>query len=322
MIKKNIIYFLDVNKEEEGIIKKELPQAIIINNILGEKKLAEKIKEAEIICTSTREKISSSIIKSLKNLKFIITRSVGYDHINLKSAKENNIMVANIPDYGAHVIAEFVFALLLSGLRNVDKADRQVENTYKFFYQGLKGRALFGKTLGIIGTGNIGSKVAKIASLGFNMKVIAHSKTKRNDLAKKYNFKYVNLSTIWKKSDIISLHCPLLAKTKHIINKNSLAKMKTGVIIVNTSRGALIKTKDLTKAIKNKKVANAFLDVIEHEDNIKRNKELIDLEPVIVTPHIAFYADDSAKKQYKLAIETIKVFLNKKKNIPGQITGI
>lgn len=318
---KQNIYFFDVNFENEALIKKNFPKAIIINHLLSEKELLKYSLKANIICTSTRQKISAKFIKSASLLKFIITRSVGYDHIDLKSAKENNVLVANIPDYGSHVIAEFVFALLLSGLRQVDRADKLVEKTYKFSYKNLKGISLKNKTIGIIGAGKIGTNVARIASLGFKMKTLVYSPEKDDKKAKNNGFKYVSLTNLFKNSDIISLHCPLLEETRHLINQDSLKIMKNGIIIVNTSRGALINTSDLTKAIKEKKVSHAFLDVIEHEDNIKKHKELIKLKSVIVTPHIAFYADDSLEKQYVLACLNINNYINKKK-INGLIKGI
>ncbi len=323
MNKKNnsLIYFLDVDKDKEKIVKQCFPKAKIINKLLGERELLKIAINADIVCTSARQKIFSNFIKEANNLKFIITRSVGYDHIKIKSAKENNVLVANVPDYGSYIIAEFVFALLLSGLRNVDRADRLVEKTYKFSSIGLKGVALKNKTIGIIGVGKIGTNVARIASLGFKMKTLVYSPEKDYKKAKNNGFKYVSLANLFKNSDIISLHCPLLEETKHIINQVSLNKMKDGVIIVNTSRGGLINTADLTKAIKEKKVSHAFLDVIEHEDNIKKHQELINLKPVIVTPHIAFYADDSLDKQYTLACQSIFNFKNGNK-INGLIQGI
>ncbi len=297
-------YFLDVLKEDEQIIKDNFP-----NSFISSESLNDKHNDAEILCASIHSKVSRKTINNFHNLKLIITRSVGYDHIDLEYANKKGITVCNIPDYGSHVIAEFVFALLLSGLRQIDRGDKRVEKN-NFSFIGLKGISLKNKTLGIIGTGKIGINVARIASLGFLMNVLAYDPYPNKKGAKNYNFNYVDLKEIWKKSDIITLHCPLFPENKHLINKKTFSKMKEGIIIVNTSRGGLIDTNSLVEAIKSKKVSHAFLDVLEHEENIKESKTLIKLPNVITTPHIAFYADDSVKKMYELSFETIKKYLN------------
>lgn len=315
------IYFLEVEPEDKELIKKKFPRAKILNKLLSEKEITEQCKEAEILCPFIYSNINSNIIHALPNLKLIITRSVGYDHIDLATAKERGIIVCNVPDYGSHVIAEFVFALLLSGLRYIAEGDERVEQEKMVFFTGLRGMALKGKNLGIIGTGKIGKNVARMASSGFLMNVFAYDPYPDENAALENHFSYVSLSTIWKKSDIITLHCPLLEKTKHLINQKSISTMKKGVVIVNTSRGGVIDTKALTQALKSKKVSYAFLDVIEHENNINENKELIGLPNVIVTPHIAFYADDSMGKMYSEAFAVIKAFIQKKK-IMNQVEGL
>jgi len=309
------IYFLEVEPEDKKLVQKRFPQATIFQKILSEQEIIEQCQEAEILCSFIYSKITRKVIEALPNLKLIVTRSVGYNHIDLTAAKEKGVMVCNVPDYGAHVIAEFVFALLLSGIRNIAEADERVEQEKAFRFKGLRGIALKGKTLGIIGTGRIGRNVARIASLGFLMNVLAYDSYPDENLALEYHFSYVDLETIWSKSDIITLHCPLLRATHHLINEKTISAMKDGVIIVNTSRGGVIDTNGLIQAIKSKKVSYAFLDVLEHEDNIARHKELVDLPNVIVTPHIAFYADDSVGKMYSEAFAAIDSYIQEKKII-------
>lgn len=319
-IKKNI-FFLEVDAEDKNIIRKKFPGANIIHKVLSEKEIINQCQEAEVLCVFIYTKITGKIIESLPNLKLIVTRSVGYDHIDLKTAKEKGIIVCNVPDYGSHVIAEHVFALLLSGLRHIQQGDNRVERTNKFNFSGLRGMAMKGKTLGIVGTGKIGKNVARIGSLGFLMNVIAADPYPDRKTAQEYNFKYTKLENLLKKSDIISLHCPSLASTKHLINKKTISLMKDGVVIVNTSRGDVIKTEDLVKALKSKKIAYAFLDVLEHENNLLSNKELINFPNVITTPHIAFYADDSMDKMYADSFSIIQSYLNKKE-IKNEIKGL
>jgi lactate dehydrogenase-like 2-hydroxyacid dehydrogenase len=300
------IYFLDVPKSKRSLVSDSFPGAKIFDHVLEKPDFGP---EVQILCVSYRQKIGRELIESCENLKLIVTRSAGYDNIDIKAAEDRGVIVSNVSDYGPHVIAEFVFALLLSGLRHIREADERVENHKKYFSRGLKGVTLKSKTIGIIGLGKIGAEVSKIASLGFSMRVLAYDPKPDVALSSKYNFKYSDLDSLCQESDIITLHCPLNSETKHLINKNSIAKMKKGVVLVNTSRGGLIKTADLIPALKSEYISSVFLDVLENEAEIRRHEELIDIPEVITTPHIAAYADDSKEKMYKIAIEHINSFL-------------
>ncbi len=318
---KSKIYFLDVSFEDKKIVMDYFPLAKIFENQLSEDEIIENCFDAEILSIFVHTKITKRIIESLPNLKLIVTRSVGYDHIDLNVAEKKGVVICNVPDYGSHVISEFVFALLLSGLRHIEAGDNRVEKEKDFSFAGLKGMALKGKTLGVVGTGKIGRNVTRIASLGFLMNVLAYDAYPNEELAEENHFSYVDLKDLWEKSDIITLHCPLLKNTNHIINKKSLSLMKKGVVIVNTSRGGLINTKDLIRFIKSGHVSHAFLDVLEHEDNIAIDRDLIKLPNVITTPHVAFYADDSIQKMYESAFKTIKDYINGEKLI-NRIIGL
>jgi len=311
------IYFFEVEKEDEKLVKKQFPKARIIRVPL---KKIDKYKDAEILCGMHNCDFSKKNLEKCPNLKMIMTRTVGYDHIDLEWAEKKGIPVCNIPDYGSHVIAEHVFALLLTSTRNVLEGETLTAHG-GFHFKGLRGMALKGKTLGVVGTGKIGMHVCKIASMGFEMNVIAFDKYPNKAMAKKINFKYVrSLNDIWKKSDIITLHLPLFPSTKHMINTTSIAKMKDGVVLINTARGELIDTKALIKAIKKGKFQDVALDVIEHEKNIKLSKEILKLPGVIITPHIAFYADDSMENMIKEGCASIKRFLKGQKLI-HQVAG-
>ncbi len=307
-MKKTNIVFLEVEPEDIFDVKKNFPEAHIETKVLNEEEIIKKYPDAEILCVFIYSKISKKVIDNLSKLKCIVTRSVGYDHIDLKTAQKKGIRVCNVPDYGSHVIAEHVFALLLSSIRCIREGDERVEKCY-FDFHGLRGKSLKGKTLGIIGTGKIGRNVARIASLGFLMDVIMYDVHLDPEITREYHCKYVKLEEIWKKSDIISLHIPLLESTKHIVNNKTIQKMKNGVVLINTARGELIETKALVKALKSGKISHVALDVLEHEHNIKESNELIQIPNVITTPHIAFYADESMKKMYSEAIQSIQAFL-------------
>ncbi len=306
------IYFFEVENQDNEKVLSEFPDAKIFKEPFN-KKCIDKCKDAEILCGMIYSKFNAENLEKLPNLKMIATRTVGYDHIDLKWADKKEIPVCNVPDYGSHVIAEHVFALLLASIRNVLEGEERTENE-KFSRKGLRGIALKGKTLGVIGTGKIGMNVCRIASLGFLMNVIAYDKYPNADKAIDYHFTYMDsLEDIWEKSDIISLHVPLFPETKHMINKETIGKMKDGVVLINTARGGLINTPDLIQAIKDGKFLDVALDVLEHEDNIKENHELIHLPGVIITPHIAFYADDSISKMFSEAITSIKRFIDEEK---------
>lgn len=311
----NSITFLEVEKEDESIIREHFPQANIVTKNLNEDELINECQNTEILCTSIYTQITANVVNNLPNLKFIVTRSVGYDHINLKATQEKNIKVCNVPDYGSHVIAEHVFALLLSSIRKISEGDNRVEQEHDFSFRGLKGIALKGKTLGMIGTGKIGKNVARIASLGFLMDVIAYDPFPDLDTARENHFSYSDLETLYSKADIISLHCPLNKDTEHLIDKEAINKMKKGVILINTSRGGVINTTALIQGLKSGKISHALLDVLEHEKNIEENKELTEMPGVITTPHIAFYADDSMMKMYEEAFASINRFVNQEKLI-------
>ncbi len=319
-IKPGNVYFFEVEKTDEKRIKKAFPKAKIVKEPLTEKNV-KKYKKAQVVCTFIYSSISKKVLSQLPDLKMVVTRSVGYNHIDLKATDKANVFVCNVPDYGSHVIAEHTFALLLSAARNVVEGEERTEKD-KFEWQGLRGMALRGKTLGVIGTGKIGVQVCRIASLGFQMKVIAYDKYPNHDKAIDYHFDYVDsLDEIWKRSDVITLHTPLFPETEHLINAKSIRKMKKGVMLINTARGELIDTPALIKGIKSGKISEAALDVVEHENNIKKHNEILHLDEVIVTPHIAFYADDSIGRMYDEAMESIHRLV-KGKDLKHQVHGV
>ena len=310
------IIFLEVEPIDNSRVRDICPHADIESGVLTESEIAKKYPDTEVLSTFIYTKISEKLMEQLPKLKLIVTRSVGYNHVDVKAAARRGIFVCNVPDYGSHVIAEHVFAMLLSQLRHVREADEKVEG-HDFDFHGLRGNSLKGKTLGVVGTGKIGRQVARIASLGFLMDVVAYDRFQNEDLARELHFKYVDsLEEIWEKSDIISLHLPLFPETTHIVNKKSISNMKEGVVIVNTARGELIDTKALIEGLESGKVKCASLDVLEDEKNPKNqklNERLIALPQVISTPHIAFYSDDAVQKMYESAGRSIHRYLNGEK---------
>lgn len=285
------------------MIRSEFPSAQLVQKALAGSELLEAAKDAEVICSFIYTRFTADIIQSLPKLRLLCTRSVGFNHIDLEACTKRGITVCNVPDYGSHVIAEHTFALLLTALRHVTEAGQKVREG-NFDYHGLRGMALMGKTIGIIGTGKIGVSVAKIAT-GFGMRVLAVDKCRVLALESEYGVSYTDLDTLFSESDIISLHVPVLPETTHMIDDTAIAQMKRGVIIVNTARGELIDSAALLRGLESGHISRALLDVLEHEKDFRWNKKIISHPNVIVTPHIAFYADDSMHKMYRDSFQTI-----------------
>ena len=307
-MKESSLLFLDVDDSDKPLVRRRFPHAVFGEAALHDKELIAACKEADIISCFLTTPFPRAILKKLPKLKLLCTRSVGYDHIDLETCREQGITVCNVPDYGSHVIAEHVFALLLSTLRYVGEGDKRVEGG-TFDYHGLRGMALKGKTLGIVGTGKIGAKVAQIAH-GFEMRILATDLCRTIELEERFGIAYVSLDTLLRESDIITLHLPAGKETHHMINAAAFDTMKDGVILVNTARGALIDSAALLDALKSGKIAHALLDVLEHEQNFAENKELISHPHVVTTPHIAFYADDSMRNMYLDSLLSIEQWKN------------
>ncbi len=325
------IVFVDTKDiEKDYLVKKDLKELkpVYIDKALHEIHDFSEIKDAEILSVFTSSIVKSSALENFENLKVITTRSTGYDHIDLNYCKKNNIKICNVPRYGEAAVAEFAFALLLNITRKVHEAYAGLQHGVVDIY-GYMGIDLYGKTIGIIGTGCIGTQAIRIAN-GFCMDILAYDIYPKPDLAKQWNFEYVELDELYKRSDIISLHAPATKQNAHMLNKDSFKKMKKGVIIINTARGEIINTEDLYVAIKDGIVAGAGLDVLECEDLIIReedylmkidyiredclkksliNHKLLDLPNVIVTPHVAFDSLGAIQKILDITIDNIQNYL-------------
>lgn len=303
------IVFLDVDAQEKVRVDAAYPESRFLE---ADADLTKECPDVQILSIFVNTKLTADVIEKLPDLRLVCTRSVGFDHIDLAACKERGISVCHVPDYGSHVIAEHVFALLLGTLRHIGEGNRRV-NEGVFDYHGLKGMALNGKTIGIVGTGKIGRKVAQFAH-GFDMRILAQDIFVVEELKEKFGVTYVERDQLFAESDIISLHAPSLPATKGMINAEAIAKMKDGVIIVNTARGSLIESKALLDGLESGKVAWALLDVLENESlGGDIDKALTRHPKVITTPHIAFYADDSVRTMYVDCLESITTWLKGEK---------
>lgn len=275
----------------------------------------------EIICLFVNDQITAAMMAQLKSygVKLIALRCAGYNNIDLKAANEHQIRVVRVPAYSPHAVAEHALALMLTLNRKTHKAYNRTRDN-NFTIGGLMGFDMAGKTVGIIGTGQIGKVLIKILN-GFEMNVLAYDVVQDEKAAQALNFKYVSLETLFKESDIISLHCPLNKQTEHLINAKSIGLMKNGVMIINTGRGKLIDTPDLIQGLKNKKIGCAGLDVYEEEsqyffedfsqkvlddDTLAR---LLTFNNVLITSHQAFFTSEAMGQIAGTTLNNIKDFL-------------
>lgn len=256
--------------------------------------------EAECISIGHMAPINQNTLARFPRLRFFITRSVGMDHIDLAYCKSRGIEVRNIPDYGSFNIAEHAFALLLTGTRNILETQPEI-HAGKFTFKGHLAFSLKGKTIGIVGTGRIGLEMIKRAK-GFEMEVMAYDVYKNESAQKELGFQYVELDELLFRSDVISLHAPLLESTRHMINADAILKMKDGVVLINTGRGELIDTQALANSIA--KFRFVGLDVVEGEKEFSKEHPLLAFKNVLITPHVAFYSDASVRK---IGEETMRI---------------
>ena len=270
----------------------------------------KRIGDAEAVITN-KTYISAETIKRCPTIKYIGALSTGINVIDIDAATERGIPVCNIPDYSTSAVAQLVFAHLLNICHHVDKHSDAVYNgdwtkNSDFCFWNFPLIELAGKTLGIIGFGRTGQATAKIAQ-AFGMNVITYTRNPNKKLENR-NFKYTGFDQVLKNSDVISLHCPLSESTQGLINKNTIDKMKDGVIIINTSRGGVIVEKDLANALKNGKIYAAGLDVTSVEP-IQEDNPLLKVNNCFITPHIAWAPLETRIRLMNIAVENLKAFI-------------
>lgn len=277
-------------------------------------------KGYDVVCTFVNDTLDADVIAALKEcgVQLVALRCAGFNNIDLAAAAAAGLRVVRVPAYSPHSVAEHAIALLLSLTRRIPQAYMRTR-TGNFSINGLTGRDLHGLTAGIVGTGRIGKVFAEMLS-GFGMRIICCDVYQDKEWATKHGFSYVQLAQIFQGADVISLHCPLTAETKHIVNENSLALMKRDAVIVNTGRGALIDAKALVHALKKQEIGGAALDVYEEEnkyffddwsvDVIKDDTlaRLLTFPNVIITSHQAFLTTNALKAIAETTLGNILAF--------------
>jgi D-lactate dehydrogenase len=340
--------FFEAEGWEKEVLERELPDLeIYFTTDRLTKENVKNFQDLDILSIFISSEIDKEIIDSLPNLKLIVTRSTGYDHIDCEYCKSKGILVCNVPEYGTKTVAEWTIGLMLNLMRKIYYAIDQIKEVESFDLKNLRGEELYGKTLGVIGTGRIGKEVIKLAK-AFGMNILAYDAFPDENFAKEYNVTYTSLEELLKNSDVITIHVNLNPSTYHLINKENIKLIKKGAYLINTARGGLVETEALLYALKEGILKGAALDVLEEETEIKEELELLvkytmideprtraehdagqgtqnDLKEtaftlwqnhilmkmpnVLITPHNAFNSKEAIERILMTTIENIKKFL-------------
>ena len=270
--------------------------------------IEKRIGNAEMVITN-KTPISRETMKRCPDMKYIGVLATGYNVIDVKAAEEQGIIVTNIPTYGTAAVGQYTIALLLELCHHIGHHSQAVhdgrwENNIDWCFWDYPLIELAGKTMGIIGFGRIGETTGKIAA-ALGMQILAYDTIKKEtDVAE-----YVELEELFQRSDVIVLHCPLFENNKEMINRESISKMKDGVIIINDSRGGLIREQDLADALNSGKVFGAAVDVVSTEP-IRGDNPLLTAKNCLITPHIAWASKESRERLMSIAVENAQAYIN------------
>jgi D-lactate dehydrogenase len=281
----------------------------------------------KVICAFVNDKIDAELVEKLNRIgvELIALRCAGYNNVDIEACETHGISVARVPAYSPYAVAEHTIALIMALNRHIHKANNRIREG-NFSLDGLVGFDMYGKTVGLIGTGKIGKCLINIL-LGFGCKILAYDKLPDRTIAQMKSVQYVELGKLFRNSDIISLHVPLTPETNYMINKDSIAKMKHGVMLINTSRGGLVNTKDLIENLKTGQIGSAGLDVYEEEseyffedyshaiiaDDILAR--LTTFNNVMVTSHMAFLTKEALVNIVETTLDNIREYENGKRGL-------
>jgi len=319
------VAFFEVKDWERAYLSERLPsdQSCFSSGILSVP--PKDMRDIQALSVFIYSHVTREALNALPKLKFIATRSTGFDHIDVDACRERGIAISNVPSYGENTVAEHTMALLLMLSRKVHQSVLQVRSGRVDLAE-LTGFDLQGKTIGVIGAGHIGLHVIRIAR-GFGMRVLGFDVRRDPFLADLLGFEYVTMERLLEESDIVTLHSPLTDRTHHLLGRAEFSRMKPGVMIVNTARGGLIDTDALVEALESGKVGGAGLDVLEGEELIKeekqllhqplnverlrmavRNRVLLARDNVVFTPHNAFNSREALVRILEVTLANLEAF--------------
>lgn len=314
------VAFFEVTSSDRELFK-DIPEGVeaeFYEEPLSEETVS-RAAGCSVVSVFVHSHISRGMLEQIPDVRCILTRSTGFDHIDCVAARERGVVVSYVPAYGAHTVAEFAFALILGLSRRIIRAQTMMAAGNFRDDVSIRGFDLFGKTLGVIGTGKIGKNVVRIAQ-GFGMRVVMHDAFPDEAFAHETGAIYLSLSELLARSDIVTLHAPSTAETRHMINPDTLAQMKSGAHLINTARGELVDTEALLAALTSGHLAGAGLDVLEAERALEggaddsraaiaATRALIALPSVIATSHVAFFTREAVAEIIATTIENLRGFI-------------
>lgn len=288
---------------------------------------AETAKGSDAVCVFIGSSLDEAAFAAMPGVRLVATRSTGFDHIDLQAAKKRGVVVSTVPGYGSRTVAEFTFGLILTLSRKIFTARLRLLEGAGYSVGDLQGFELYGKTIGVVGTGRIGKSVVAIAR-GFGMRVIAYDLHPDDAFAKSAGIEYVALPDLLAQSDIVTLHAPSTPETHHLINAGNIFSMKKGALLINTARGELIETDAMTRALVSGHLGGIGLDVLEQERALREEAELLFAAPerltdfktlyedhllmdhpnAVLTPHIAFSTAEAVREIMAITAENIRSF--------------
>lgn len=310
------ISFFDVTDDEHRLFKSLIRghRLTFFHESLTKKNIAVAV-EADCIYVRSFSQITKGILSKLPNLRFIATRSTGFDNIDIDECRRRKIMVSNVPSYARNAVAEHTFGLLLTLAHSIVQGVQSTRTGS--FVEGPQGFDITAKTLGVVGFGNIGTRVVEIAK-GFGMRVFVNTRYPKRRSVKIQGVRFVDFPTLLQKCDIVSFHVPLTEETHHMLNRKNIMLLRRGSILLNTSRGEVVETKAIVWALSKGILRAAGLDVLENERELKTTqsdcieRRLMKDERVLVTPHNAYHSKEAIDTILRISAENILAFLNHK----------
>ena len=323
------LVFFDVDEQEQTVLRNAFAQEsgydVAVHSEPLTARNASRARDADGIGVFIRSHLTPDILNQLPNIRMIAAMSTGFDHIDVDACRKRNIAVCNVPSYGDNTVAEYAFGLMLALTRKFRSTFRRVEQG-EFGREGLQGTDLKGKTLGLIGTGRIGSHLARLAWAA-GMKVAAYDLHPNPDLAEQYGVRYLSLDEVLDQSDVISLHVPYTKSTHHLINAERLRQLKHTALLINTSRGKVVDTRAVADALREGRLGGVALDTFEgeqvwiEEEFLKRDDiaaivlreamesfSILHSDRAILTPHNAYNTAEALERILTTSSENIKAF--------------